>query len=195
MMTVDSSEFRKEYEKQVRMILAEIESGLIAVDTENLKRLTEDICQAHQIFLIGVGRVMLSLQAFCKRLSHLGIKAHCVGDITEPALSPNDLLIAASGSGESIVPVAIARKAKDLGAKVVHIGSNTEGSIREYCDYMVRVPVKTRLNKPDELESGQIMTSLFEQTILILGDIISLLIVEKKQLDLQKLWQFHANLE
>lgn len=29
---------------------------------------------------------VLALQMVCKRLAHLGIKAHCVGEITEPAI-------------------------------------------------------------------------------------------------------------
>ncbi|MBR3723275.1 MAG: SIS domain-containing protein [Selenomonadaceae bacterium] len=187
--------FKIDYENNVRMVLNEIETGLFAIDQKETARLIEDICSADQVFLMGVGRVMLSLQAFCKRLTHLGIKAHCVGDITEPALSPKDLLVVASGSGESIIVVAIAKKAKELGATVAHIGSNTESSMRKYSDYMVRVPVRTRLNKADELKSEQIMTSLFEQIILIFGDVVSLLIVKDKKLDLNKLWKCHANLE
>ena len=82
-----------------------------------------------------------------------------------------------------------------VGAKVVHIGSNREGSMKQYRDYMVRIPVKTRLGKPDEVESGQIMTSLFEQVILILGDILSLIIIEQKKIEQDKLWLNHANIE
>lgn len=187
--------FEDLWEKNKDLVLDEIFEALDRVDTDSVERLADDICNAKRVFLTGTGRVFLSMQAFCKRLMHLGIDTHCVGDITEPALSMGNLLIAASGSGESIVPVAIAKKAKELGAKVVHIGSNTEGSIKQYCDYMVRIPVKTRLSKTDEMNSRQIMTSLFEQSVLLLGDILSLIIMEEKGLNLDKLWQYHANIE
>ncbi len=187
--------FRDLYKKNTELILKEICEALNAVDMDALEQLAADICNSGRVFLTGTGRVFISLQAFCKRLAHLGICVHCVGDITEPALSPGNLLIVASGSGESIVPVAIAKKAKALGAKVVHIGSNREGSMKQYRDYMVRIPVKTRLGKPDEVESGQIMTSLFEQVILILGDILSLIIIEQKKIEPDKLWLNHANIE
>lgn len=189
------SDFNSLYRQNSELVLREIQKALSAADIDAMERLAEDICNSEYVFLTGTGRVLISMQAFCKRLAHLGICAHCVGDITEPALSAGNLLIVASGSGESIVPVAIAKKAKELGAKVVHIGSNTHGSVEQHCDYMVRIPVKTRLNKPDEIESKQIMTSLFEQTILILGDILSMIIMEEKKLEPDKLWQYHANIE
>ena len=39
------------------------------------------------------------------------------------------------------------------------------------------------------------MTSLFEQSLLLMGDILAKMIIEQKQLDMKALWQFHANLE
>lgn len=187
--------FKTLYKKYEALVMEEIHKALDMVDIDALEWLAKDICNSKSVFLTGTGRVLMAMQAFCKRLTHLGISAHCVGDITEPALAAGDLLIAASGSGESIVPVAVAKKAKELGGRVVHIGSNTESSMRQYCDYMVRVPVKTRLNKSDEIASKQIMTSLFEQTMLILGDILAMMIMEEKGLKLKELWEYHANIE
>ncbi len=187
--------FKAEFEKTYKMVLNEIYSAMTGVDTVAAERLVNDILSADDVFLVGVGRVMLSLQAFCKRLAHLGIKAHCVGDISEPAIKSTDLLIVGSGSGESIVPVAIAKKAKQFDAKVVHIGSNQKGSVSQYADYMVRIPVRTRLYLEDEVNSEQIMTSLFEQSLLIFGDVISKMIVEDRKIDLKGLWHYHANLE
>jgi 6-phospho-3-hexuloisomerase len=39
------------------------------------------------------------------------------------------------------------------------------------------------------------MTSLFEQSLLILGDIIALMMVRDKSIDIHNLWEYHANLE
>ena len=60
---------------------------------------------------------------------------------------------------------------------------------------MVRIPTRTRLYLEDEIDSQQIMTSLFEQVILILGDVIAKIIVDNRNIDLKDLWQWHANLE
>jgi len=39
------------------------------------------------------------------------------------------------------------------------------------------------------------VSSLFEQTLLLLGDAVALMIVERRKLNLKDLWQYHANLE
>lgn len=62
-------------------------------------------------------------------------------------------------------------------------------------DFMVRIPVRTKQYLPDEIDSCQPMTSLFEQSVLLIGDILAKLIIEQKQLDMRSLWQYHANLE
>jgi 6-phospho-3-hexuloisomerase len=176
-------------------VIAEIEEALGRIDPGSVVELTGRILKARRVFCVGVGRVLLSLQAFTKRLAHLGIDAHFVGEITEPAISAEDLLIAGSGSGESLFPLAIAKKAKSLGAPVVHIGSNPKSSIAPYSDLMIRIPVRTKLALADEINSEQPMTSLFEQSLLLLGDIVARMIIEEKGLELHNLWQFHANLE
>ncbi len=186
----------EEYVKIKRIVLEEIKDALDHIEPEETEKLLNDVLEAENVFVIGVGRVMMSLQAFVKRISQLGIKAHCVGDVTEPAITERDILIVASGSGESIIPVTIARKAKELGCKrIIHIGSNQKGKMSEYADYMVRIPARTRLYMHDEVKSKQIMTSLFEQSLLIYGDILAMMIVKSKGIDLDELWSFHANLE
>lgn len=183
------------YNDTIVTITNEIKDALLLVNQNEVDRLVEDILSADKVFLIGVGRVLLSLQMFTKRLFHLGINAHCVGDITEPHLTQNSLLIVGSGSGNSIVPVAIAKKAKEFNAKIVHIGSNANGDVSRFADYFIRIPVRTRLYLKDEINSVQPMTSLFEQCLLIFGDTIAMQIIEKKNLDLKSLWEYHANLE
>ena len=67
--------------------------------------------------------------------------------------------------------------------------------MKEYADYMVRIPVRTKQYLEDEIDSCQIMTSLFEQSVLLLGDIIAKMIVEREHVDMKSLWKYHANLE
>ncbi len=166
------------------------------MDEHEADHLLESILSSEKIFVVAVGRVMLSLQAFVKRLNHLGLSAWDVGATNEPPIGPADLLVVASGSGESVVPLAIARIAKLHGARVAHIGSNPGSSMRKYSDVFVRVPAPTRLSLPGEIPSRQIMTSLFEQCVLVLGDMVSLRIAELRGLaDPKSLEGRHANLE
>lgn len=177
-------------------VLEEISTALNAVDPDQLARTARAIREADQVFFVGVGRVMLALQMVCKRLAHLGIKAHCVGEITEPAIKKTDLLIVGSGSGSSLFPLGIARKAREtVDCTIIHIGSNPDSPMKDVADWMLRIPVRTKLYLPDEVDSIQPMTSLFEQCLLLLGDILAKILIEEYEIDMKSLWQYHANLE
>lgn len=188
--------FSENYKDVSSAVLKELNQMLYSIDPNQLEQLKNSVISAEQVFFVGVGRVMLSLQSVCKRLAHLGIKSHCVGEITEPAITKNDLLIVGSGSGGSIFPLEIAKKARRLvNCKIVHIGSNPNSEMREICDFMVRIPVRTKLYLEDEIDSVQPMTSLFEQSLLLVGDILAKMIIEEQHLDMKSLWHCHANLE
>ncbi|HBQ5643484.1 6-phospho-3-hexuloisomerase [Klebsiella michiganensis] len=184
-----------DYVTTERRVVQEISDAMEQINPAEVELLIGLMEKADKVFFVGVGRVMLSLQAIAKRLAHLGINTVVVGQITEPAITENDLLIVGSGSGETLFPLGIARKAKTYKAMVVHIGANPDCSMKEYRDHFIRIPVSSKLHLPDEIVSRQPMTSLFEQSLLLVGDIIALMIIEKRQLNIHSLWQFHANLE
>ena len=189
------SDFSGQYQDTCAAVLDELKRTLDSIDPASVERLAQAILEADQVFFVGVGRVLLSLQCVCKRLAHLGIKAHYVGEITEPAITGEDLLIVGSGSGTTLFPAGIAQKAHKVGAKVVHIGSNPNSGLKDIAAFMVRIPVRTKYYLEDEIDSDQPMTSLFEQTLLLLGDIVAKMMIERKELDMKALWQYHANLE
>ena len=138
----------------------------------------------------------MMMQAFEKRLNHLGIDTYYVGEINEPAITENDVLVVGSGSGESIVPLTIVKKAAQFSPKIVHIGSNPHSSMTPYETLFVRIPCLTKLELEGEVRSGQMMTTLFDQSLLLLCDMVSLRIADKKNItDLHALWKKHANLE
>ncbi|TFC01051.1 SIS domain-containing protein [Cryobacterium adonitolivorans] len=176
-------------------ITAEVSATMGAIDAADVDTLLDAVRSADRVFFVGVGRVLLSLQAIAKRLAHFGVDTVIVGQITEPAITDRDVLIVGSGSGESAIPLAIAARAKKHGARVVHIGSNAQSSMRDYADHFVRIPVQTKLNLAHEIPSIQPMTSLFEQCLLLLGDTVALMIVRADELDMPSLWRNHANLE
>ena len=183
------------YPQAVDLILSELSTSLHAIDPESVEKLIAAVESAEQVFFVGVGRVMLSLQAIAKRWAHLGIRAHLVGEITEPAITKNDLLIVGSGSGTTLFPAGIAQKAYAVGAKVVHIGSNPNSPLKDIVEFMVRIPVRPKNYLPDEIDSAQPMTSLFEQSLLLLGDAAAKMMIDRRALDMKALWQYHANLE
>lgn len=184
-----------QYKQYCEAVLQECKKTLYAVDPNSVGQYIQMIFEAKRMFFVGVGRVQLSLEAIVKRYVHLGLDAVVVGQITEPAITEQDLLVVGSGSGEKLVPLAIAGKAKSLGAKVVHIGSVPDSPMNAVTDLFLRIPTQSVKKLADEIHSIQPMTTLFEQSLLLFGDITAMMIAEKRGLDLDRLWMNHANLE
>ena len=69
------------------LAVKECSEALVRIEDSQSEELIRAILEADQIFFVGVGRVLLSLQSICKRFAHLGLKAHYVGEITEPAIT------------------------------------------------------------------------------------------------------------
>lgn len=175
-------------------VVQEIEHTLGQVNSSEVEELIDMIARCDRVFFVGVGRVLLSLESIAKRLNHLGIETVVVGQITEPAITERDLLIVGSGSGATGVPLFIARKAKSFKAKVAHIGMEADSPMAEFEDLFVQLPASSKRDRPGSV-SIQPMTSLFEQCLLLLGDVMALMMVNRKELDLGTLWRHHANLE
>ena len=183
------------YRETMETITEECRLTLSKVNPESVDEFVNVLLAAEKVFFIGVGRVMLSLEAMTKRFAHLGVNTVCVGQITEPAITNADALIVGSGSGESVIPVSIAKIAKKYGAKIIYIGSNPESTMAGMADVFVRIPARSKLYLEDETESVQPMTSLFEQSLLLFGDTVAKLIIDKNNINIKELWQCHANLE
>lgn len=185
----------KSYGELAGKITEEIGEALKKADPKEVEALCAEILKAESVYLFGAGRVFLSLQAFGKRLAHMGIKTEIVGSITEKPITPSDLLLIASASGESRLPLEVARIGKSCKAKVGLITSSLRSSIRSAADLCVSIPCPNKLNRNEGVKSIQPMGSLFEQCLLALGDIITLMIMEKKGIKSEDMMKRHANLE
>lgn len=174
-------------------IIDEVDNVIKNIDAKEVDTLVDEIVTAEKVFIIGVGRVFLSAQCFAKRLNHLGIETHVVGSVNEKPITNKDLLLVASGSGESIVPLVIAKKAKAFNARIGIITSARMSSIKDVSDFAVHLQCPTKTNQ--NMGSVQPMSTLFDQTLHIFGDTVALLIQQKKGIKNDELWKYHANLE
>ena len=193
-MRADSN-FVEMYKSNSKLIINEISHLLISVDPEEVYILVDEIIKADKVFFIGVGRVFLSLQCFCKRLAHFGIEANIVGAINEKAMTPRDLLIVASGSGESIFPAVIAKQAVALDGRIGLITSASDSTIKTISNFAVHLPSPTKNDPNLGVKSKQPMSTLFDQALHIFGDVVSMIIQSEKGLTKEELWNYHANLE
>ena len=125
--------------------------------------------------------------------AHLEISCHMVGDLNEPPITDKDLLVVGSGSGESVIPLEIAKKAKSYGATVIHLTSNPDSSIAKLADHIVKFDSPSKSNQT--FTSIQPMTTVFEQGLLIFHDVLALRLMNEKQMTMDDLKNRHANLE
>ncbi len=176
-------------------VCEEAKKALTNVNEQDLNKLINSILSGKKVFVVAVGRVMLVMQSFAKRLKHLSIDAHVVGEIVEPPITKGDILIVGSGSGETMIPVNMARLAKKLEAKVGLITSSMKSTLKKLADVSVTIPCPTKLHLPDEPISKQPMANLFEQSLFVFCDCLTFLLQEKLGITKQEMWKAHANLE
>jgi 6-phospho-3-hexuloisomerase len=161
---------------------------------EDLEALAEAIVGAERIFVLGAGRSGLALQMTAMRLMHLGFVVHVVGEVTAPAIGPNDVLLTASGSGTTGAIVRSAEVAAAVGADVVAITAAAASPLAGLASVLVVVPAAGKLDRSASV-SAQYAGSLFEQTLLLLGDAVFHTLWARSAKSADELWPRHANLE
>lgn len=109
------------------------------------------------ILIVGAGRSGLVGRAFAMRLMHLGFRTYVVGETITPAIGPNDILIAISGSGSTAIVVTAAEAAKKVGAKVIAITSYRDSPLAKLADHVVVVPGRTKTSMEQDYFSRQIL--------------------------------------
>lgn len=184
-----------DYQKTAKAITDEIAQVLRIVDPDEVNQLVQELVKADKVFVFAAGRVFLALQCFGKRLGHLGIDCQVVGAVNEKPIGPGDLLLIASGSGESKLPVEIARIARSKEATIGLITSARSSTISNISDFAVHLPCPTKNNADQGVKSIQSMSTLFDQSLHLFGDVVAMMIQERKGLENEALWKYHANLE
>ncbi|MFX0027416.1 MAG: SIS domain-containing protein, partial [Candidatus Hermodarchaeota archaeon] len=96
------------------------------------------------VFLYGAGRSGFIGRCFAQRLMHLGIKSCFISDTITHRYSDKDLLIIISGSGETTSPLAIVKKAKEIGGKIVLFTGNPYSNIAKLSDLIIQIEGKSK---------------------------------------------------
>jgi len=110
------------------------------LDTVSVIDLVKNITRSKRIFLMGAGRSGLAAKAFAMRLMHMGFDVHVVGETTAPAVQPDDLVIAVSGSGETPSIANLGAISKKIGSRLATITSNKDSTLGKISDIVVIVP-------------------------------------------------------
>ncbi|RXZ80797.1 6-phospho-3-hexuloisomerase [Paenibacillaceae bacterium] len=176
-------------------IVQELQFTVQSIQPEQAEQLAAAIVSSSHIFVAGAGRSGLMGKAFAMRLMHMGLHAHVVGETTTPGIGANDLLIIASGSGETGSLVAMAHKAKKLGAKLATVTLSPDASIGQAADLIVQLQGAPKDQSGNSFATVQPMASLFEQTLLLFYDALIMELMARKGLNSDTMYGKHANLE
>jgi 6-phospho-3-hexuloisomerase len=183
--------------KALDIIAAENAAAVRGLDAANggaLDDAARVIRDAKRVFLLGAGRSGIALQFTAMRLMHLGLTVHVVGEVTAPAIGEGDVLLVASGSGSTAGIVRAAQTASDVGASVVAITADAASAVSTLATVTVLVEAARKLDR-DSTVTVQYAGSLFEQTVVTIGDALFHTLWTESGQTADELWPRHSNLE
>lgn len=167
--------------ESMNFIVKHIEKFASRLDKSSVTSLVNGITGARKIFLMGAGRSGLAARAFAMRLMHMGFDVYVVGETTTPAVQPEDLVIAVSGSGETPSIASLGAIAKKIGSKLATITSNKDSTLGKISDIVVVVPGRPKedIDYEDYHERRMIgytqlapLGTIFEITALVFLDAV-----------------------
>jgi len=188
-----------------KWILSGVNGVIQSIDDKEIERIVEVILEAreYKILLLGTGRSGFVGRAFALRLMHLGFNVYVSGETITPALAPEDLVLAISGSGTTTTVVAQAEVSKAVGSKVVAVTSYQDSPLANIADEVIVVKGRTKIDQDFDYEKRQItgeydnapLGTMFEISVMVFLDSVIAYLMHKlgvREIDLRKR---HANAE
>jgi len=172
-------------------ILEEISQVLPQLEDKDSKKFCAELKRAKRVYITGVGRSGLVVKAFGQRLMHIGMEVHLADEITAPGASRGDLLVACSGTGSTLFPLYMARKAKKIGARVVALTGKRTSSLARLANQVIFIPAPLERGK----KTKQPARSLFEQVLFLYLDGVTLQLMQEMSVPFRRIERRHANLE
>jgi 6-phospho-3-hexuloisomerase len=186
-------------------ILAGVDQVIKSINEDEIEKIVDVIIQAHEkkILLLGTGRSGFVGRAFALRLMHLGFNVYVSGETITPALDPNDLVIAISGSGTTRTVVAQAEVAKEVGSKVIAVTSHPESLLSKFADEVIVVKGRTKIDQEFDYDRRQItgehdnapLGTMFELSVMVFMDSVIAYLMQRLQVSEIDLIKRHANAE
>lgn len=179
---------------ETEKIINELTMALTQIRQSELVEVIKEIRTNKSIFVYGKGRSGLMLKAFAMRLMQLGYNVYVLGETITPSIKANDLLLVASASGETQSVVAAAKEAIAVGAQVAAILADVDSSLGKLQPLtIVEIDAPTKFTQKEN--SIQPLGTLFEQTLLLMGDLLILCLSEGNSETYKKMAKRHANAE
>jgi 6-phospho-3-hexuloisomerase len=143
---------------------------------------------------MGKGRTGLVVDMFAMRLTHLGLQAFCIGNPTTPRMSPADMLVLASGTGETKSILLAADQARRINAHIAAFSIHKQASLVKIADELIALPQDNEFFK--KVSANKVLVgTLFEEALFITFDSIVGIMMDKLGQSYADLSERHANIE
>lgn len=179
--------------KTIETIMAEINHVMALVDEKQLEDALPLFQKNKRIFVIGAGRSGFQAKGFAMRLMHIGYTDFVMGETITPSIQKGDTWVAISGSGTTKGIVADTQAAKKLGLDIVVLTSDLTSPLAELADKVIVVPGATKTGAG--IKSVQLLSSLFDQTVHITLDALTLKLAVRDETSNEDALHEHVNVE
>lgn len=174
--------------------MEEINQVMALVDAEQLASLLPLYTKDKKIFVSGAGRSGFQAKGFAMRLMHLGYQSYVMGETITPPLHSGDLFVAISGSRTTKKVLMEAKAAKKKGLTVIAVTSAANSPLAQLADAVLIVPRATK-NGEGAVQSIQLLSSLFDQTLHITLDVLCLMLSNRDKISKEDVYNGHVNVE
>ncbi len=175
-------------------VMKELDTLLGKVDPKQAEDAIDLIEKSGKIFVHGIGRAGYAGKFLAMRLAHMGRQVYVIGDTNTISLGENDLLIICSGSGETPQFILNANKTKSFGGNVLAFCGTPGSTLTQIADVSLIIPAPSKNQADSQFKSVQPMASLFEQGIVLVGDML-ILTMASQATNNDEMFKMHANLE
>ena len=193
-----TNDFQDRFNETMLEIANQVKENANIINFNDILNTIDLILHMHdennKVFIYGAGRSGFIGRCFAQRLMHLGIRSCFISDAVTYQYEETDLLVLISGSGETTSTVAIAKKAKEIGGKIILLSNNPKSTIGKISDYIIDIKGKSK----DVALSQKTLapyTSLFDISTLAVLDSIGGVLMKKLGVTEADIDKRHASIE
>jgi len=168
-------------------LIRQISAVMEKVDWSSFMAMARMLPRARRTFVAGAGRSGLVARSFGMRLMHAGLPVFIPGETITPAANEEDLLVAISCTGETGYTDYMARRARNVGAKVILLTAEPDSPLARDADMVLLIPATG--------SDIVVRAAVFEHTASLCLDAVFNVLAGELQFDLNEYRKRHANLE
>ena len=193
-----TNDFQDRFNETMLEIANQVKENANIINFNDILNTIDLILHMHdennKVFIYGAGRSGFIGRCFAQRLMHLGIRSCFISDAVTYQYEETDLLVLISGSGETTSTVAIAKKAKEIGGKIILLSNNPKSTIGKISDYIIDIKGKSK-DVALSQETLAPYTSLFDISTLAVLDSIGGVLMNKLGVTEADIDKRHASIE